>query len=151
MGRHFRPARVFQTAKNNISSQLIYGKKPVPPAWFKALERIPPSEILTRSYPIQHGTAPKRGPLRGTNKAPRNVFRPTKITFIEDSLRNTFYKDHPWELARPKMVLELDGKDAQYLDWSKGLIQLGMPLCGERCVWPEIPEAARIPSFFFFF
>lgn len=29
------------------------------------------------------------------------------------------------------MIIEMDGKDALRYDWSKGLRQPGMPLCGE--------------------
>jgi small subunit ribosomal protein S23 len=59
------------------------------------------------------------------------MFRPLPIVYIEDELRTEFYSDHPWELARPKMLLENDGKDGQKDDWSK-IQQPGRPLSGER-------------------
>ncbi|KAK3941748.1 mitochondrial ribosomal protein S25 [Diplogelasinospora grovesii] len=133
MGRHFRPQRVYQTASSFLATNLIPGKAgEAAPAWLKAVESIPPAELLTRPYPIQH-TAPNP-----RAKKPHNIFRPTRITYPEDELRRDFYRDHPWELARPKMVLELDGKDARYRDWSKGLRQPGMPLSGESVVQRQL-------------
>lgn len=64
-------------------------------------------------------------------RKPRNIFKPQRIIHPEDELRQTFFKDHPWELARPRIAVELDGKDAQYLDWSTGLQQPGMQVTGE--------------------
>ncbi len=46
-------------------------------------------------------------------------------------LRREFFKDHPWELARPRMLLEDDGKDSQKTDWSH-LQQKEKALGGER-------------------
>jgi small subunit ribosomal protein S23 len=59
------------------------------------------------------------------------MFRPQPIEYEEDHLRKVFYKDHPWELARPRIVLENDGRDGQKCDWSK-IQQVGRPLNGER-------------------
>ncbi|KAJ2760710.1 mitochondrial ribosomal small subunit component [Coemansia nantahalensis] len=43
--------------------------------------------------------------------------RPPKIEFPEDELRREFYKNHPFELFRPRIVMELTGKNNQ--DWSR--------------------------------
>jgi small subunit ribosomal protein S23 len=59
------------------------------------------------------------------------VFKPLPIDYEEDALRKEFYSDHPWELARPRIVLEGDGKDGQRVDWSR-MQQRGRPLNGER-------------------
>ncbi len=64
-------------------------------------------------------------------KKPSRTFHPQKIVYEEDELRRVFFKDHPWELARPRMMVELDGKDSRRVDWSRGLRQPGMPLSGE--------------------
>jgi len=122
-GRQFVAARVYDTVQ-----ALTANPKYVPPPWLQALTHIPPSEILTRPYPIQHTDPSRRD--RGKRKIP-GLYRPTKIVHPEDSLRAQFYRDHPWELARPKLLLELDGQDARYRDWSKGLRQPGMALSGE--------------------
>ena len=126
MGRQIRPARVYQAAVNNVATRIIPHKPQIAPAWLRAIEAIPPAEIETREYPIQHTEPNKR------QRRPRNLYRPTRIVYPEDELRREFYRDHPWELARPKIVLELDGKDSRYLDWSKGVRQLSTPLTGER-------------------
>ncbi|KAK3314650.1 mitochondrial ribosomal protein S25 [Apodospora peruviana] len=133
VGRNFRAAQVVRKARDFAASRIA---KPGPgqaPAWLAAVESIPPSEILTRPYPIQH-TEPKKRARRPSH----NLFRPTQIVYPEDELRQNFYRDHPWELARPKMVLEMDGKDARYRDWSKGIRQPGMALSGECVVQRQL-------------
>ena len=60
------------------------------------------------------------------------MFQPMKIEYPEDKLREEFFGDHPWELARPRIVLEDDGKDYQNQDWSR-IEQPGKQLDGERC------------------
>lgn len=127
-GRQFVAARVYQTGLAQISTPFT-GDKMKPAPWFKALSQIPPAEILTRPYPIQHTAPHDRGHAA---RRPRNLFRPTRIVHPEDKLRREFYQDHPWELARPQLVLEMDGQDARMRDWSKGLRQPGMKLSGER-------------------
>lgn len=126
MGRSFRPARVYQTAKTSLAHPLkSYNKSVVPPVWLKVIERIPPSEILTRPKPTPHRDPDLR------QRRPKNLFKPQRISFPEDELRRTFFKDHPWELARPRIAVEYDGKDARYFDWSRGLKQPGMQVTGE--------------------
>lgn len=126
MGRSLRPSRVYQTVKTQLGvPRANNDKRDIPPVWLKVIERIPPSEILTRPKPIPHHDPDPR------QRRPRNIFRPQQITFPEDELRRTFFKDHPWELARPRVAVELDGKDSRYVDWSKGLRQRGMQITGE--------------------
>ncbi len=62
------------------------------------------------------------------------MFKPQKIVYPEDELRNQFFRDHPWELARPRIVVENDGKDYRRVDWSKGIVQKGKKVDGERFV-----------------
>jgi len=82
---------------------------------------MPPSERLTRPA-LQRG---KR------NKKTSRMFQPITIAYPEDKLREEFFGDHPWELARPKVVLEDDGKDFHKHDWSR-IKQSGKALDGER-------------------
>ena len=128
MGRLFRAARVARTAQKRLGSPVLGVErlKEVPPPWLKAVEAIPPSETLVRTYPVQHQ------PLNPKMHKPRRTFVPQQISYEEDDLRGTFFRDHPWELARPRIITEFDGKDARYVDWSKGLQQPGIPLTGER-------------------
>lgn len=55
------------------------------------------------------------------------------IVYPEDKLRNEFFGDHPWELARPRVILENDGKDGEKWDWSR-IVQPGKKLDGESVV-----------------
>jgi len=122
-GRNLKPARVYQTASRLLESHSISQ----PPVWFKTIGSIPPGEILTRTQPVQH-REPK---INSRIRKPSKMFKPQPIEYEEDQLRREFYSDHPWELARPKIVLENDGKDGQRCDWSR-IQQLGRPLNGER-------------------
>lgn len=125
MGYNFQAARVARTARSLTQRRVTKGLTYQEPTWLRVVEAIPPSEILTRPYPVQHGEPDPRA------RKPKNIFRPTKIVYPEDELRRDFFKDHPWELARPRMILETDGKDSRHWDWSKGLRQPGLALSGE--------------------
>jgi small subunit ribosomal protein S23 len=125
MGRQIRPARVLQMASAELSSRIVSNHKPAEPAWYRVVSNIPPAQTIVRPAAAQ---LQKPDPKQ---RRPRNVYRPQRIVFPEDALRQNFYKDHPWELARPRIVLELDGLDSRMLDWSKGVRQPGMALSGE--------------------
>lgn len=125
MGRQIRPARIYQAVSQELSTRILPNYPVQEPPWFQVMKDIPPSEILTRPIMAQHKPASLK--LR----KPRNIYKPQRIKHEEDGLRSTFYRDHPWELARPRMILETDGKDGQRCDWSKGLRQPGLPLTGE--------------------
>ncbi|KAK4101970.1 mitochondrial ribosomal protein [Parathielavia hyrcaniae] len=135
-GRQFLAARVFETAQSQLTSSIIRSKPNTAAPWVKAVTHIPPAEVLTRPYPVQHKEPKVRG--KAAQRPPRHMFRPAEIVHPEDELRQQFYRDHPWELARPMMVLELDGKDARDRDWSKGLRQPGMALSGESVVQRQL-------------
>lgn len=125
MGRQIRPAGVYKATALQLQNAVLPGHKTVEPTWFRVMNSIPPAESLVRTVAPRH-----RMPDRRATK-PKNLYRPQNLNFLEDALRTTFFKDHPWELARPRVILELDGKDYQHYDWSKGLQQPGMPLSGE--------------------
>ena len=124
-GRQIRPARVLQSVAEELNHKLIGSRTVQQPPWYEIMQSVPPAETLVRPLPPQLS--------RRDRKAikPKNLFRPQPIVYLEDTLRTTFYKDHPWELARPRVIMELDGKDYQLCDWSKGLKQPGIPLSGE--------------------
>lgn len=56
---------------------------------------------------------------------------PRQMMYEEDQLRMQFFKDHPWELARPRILVEDDGRDGERWDWSL-VYQEGRPCNGER-------------------
>lgn len=124
--RQIRPSRVYQTVTHSLNHRIFPSVKVQEPIWYKILESIPPSETVTRPFPPQH-----KSPNPKTRK-PSRLFQPQKLVYEEDGLRSQFYRDHPWELARPRIIVEMDGRDAERYDWSKGLRQPSMPLCGER-------------------
>ena len=126
MGRLFRAARLGKVARDSLSSNTVNRVIEVAPPWLEVLERIPPAEVLVRTIPVQHHTP------RKSLRKPRNTFRPQQLIYEEDELRSTFFRDHPWELARPRVIVESDGKDYQRVDWSRGLRQPGLPVTGER-------------------
>ncbi|KAI1506188.1 mitochondrial ribosomal protein [Biscogniauxia marginata] len=130
--RQIRPSKVYQTATTLLNHRILPRAKVQEPVWYNVIESIPPSEILTRPYPPQH-----RAPNPKVRK-PSKLFQPQQLVYEEDALRNVFYRDHPWELARPRMIIEMDGKDALRYDWSKGLRQPGLPLCGECVVQRQL-------------
>jgi len=122
-GLNLKPSRVYQT----VTQQLNAGSISQPPPWYQTIGSIPPAEIMTRTQPVQHRDVNSRMRTR----KPSKMFKPQLIEYPEDRLRQTFYADHPWELARPRIVLENDGKDGQRCDWSR-IQQRGRPLNGER-------------------
>ncbi|RYP34705.1 hypothetical protein DL767_004151 [Monosporascus sp. MG133] len=138
--RQIRPGRVYQTVTTLMNHRIFPRVKVQEPVWYKVVESIPPSEILTRPYPPQHKEHNPKA-----RRASR-LFQPQQLVYEEDELRRQFYKDHPWELARPRMIIEMDGKDAQRYDWSRGLRQPGMPLCGECVVQRQLYFMHNLPG-----
>ena len=132
MGKHnLTPLRVASSA--NLLMRTVPTDKLIRPAWFPIITDFPPSAPLVRTPPVQHRQPPSTNVRRGaraTRKASR-MFMPQRITHPEDQLRRDFFSDHPWELARPRVMLENDGRDALRWDWSL-VRQSGRPVDGER-------------------
>ncbi|KAL8711595.1 MAG: hypothetical protein Q9220_004005 [cf. Caloplaca sp. 1 TL-2023] len=148
MGRHdFRPLRVHQTASQLFASERIKNV----PSWHSVLSSIPPAQTLVRTQPLQHHQERPPPPqqvqgqqqqrLRNTTKPKRRkaskLFQPQRIVYEEDQLRREFYGDHPWELARPRVVLENDGRDAEKKDWSLAT-QPDRPIDGESVIQRQV-------------
>ncbi|OAQ88896.1 ribosomal protein S25, mitochondrial [Purpureocillium lilacinum] len=131
-GRQIRPAGVFKAVAQELNHQVLPGHSVAQPPWFQVMNSVPPAETLVRNVTPRH-----RMPNPKSTR-PKKLYRPQGIAYLEDALRTGFYKDHPWELARPRVVLELDGKDHQHCDWSKGLRQPGVPLSGECVVQRQL-------------
>jgi len=152
MGKYdFRPQRVLAVANQLLETKRIAS----PPPWHTIIQDIPPPGLLAR--PVfrdarsvsEHKAArhiPKPGKASrnfgGLNSEIRgrkvkNIFQPLQIGHGEDKLRAEFFGDHPWELARPKVVLEDSGNDAAEYDWSR-LKQPGKPLDGESVIQRQL-------------
>ncbi len=123
MGRYdFRPQRVLRTAEQLLETKRITRS----PCWFNVVSDIPPAQILVRPPQQRKHVRP------GTRKSSK-MFQPAKIVYPEDRLRSEFFGDHPWELARPRVVLEDTGNDAKNWDWSR-IQQPGKRMDGESVV-----------------
>lgn len=151
MGKYNLTAlRVRQTALRQKEA----GKTHQIPKWINVVRDIPPAQVLVRNQQQQHQLVRQRvKTLPGASK-PQVVFEvqekrvkpkkasrmflPTEIKYEEDLLRKEFFRDHPWELARPRVVLESTGKDYENYDWSR-LQQPGKRLDGERYVYFPLP------------
>lgn len=131
-GRQIRPARVFQAVSQELNHQMLSGHPVAQPPWYQVMNSVPPAESLVRTVTPRHRKPDPKA------KKPKKLYRPQSISYPEDALRTSFYKDHPWELARPRVILELDGKDYQHYDWSKGLRLPGVPLTGECVVQRQL-------------
>lgn len=126
MGRYdFRPSRVHQAAALLIQT----GRVKKQPPWYEVVENNTPPQILVRPLPVQHTGH------RTKARKPSKLFKPQNITYPEDSLRKTFFTDHPWELARPRMVLEDSGADYRDSQWDS-IRQDGGHLSGEKLIKP---------------
>ncbi|VEU23503.1 DEKNAAC104755 [Brettanomyces naardenensis] len=68
------------------------------------------------------------------NQMVSNFLKPQKLHFIEDDLRDLFYRQHPWELADPKSLIENEhAVNLEVLDWST-MRQYTKKLDGESVV-----------------
>lgn len=123
--KRLRPVRVHLTASRRLET----GRLREEPAWYRIVGSILPTTSLVRPLPVQHKD---HKPWTKRHK-PRGMFMPQKIEYPEDKLRMQFFKDHPWELARPRILVENDGNDHKHYDWSN-IEQPGKQLDGESVV-----------------
>lgn len=121
------------------------------PAWYDVVASIPPKTKFTREPRLVNPSNSKKLAYLGENADVANgkglfktrantsdkrittnkLYKAPKLEFVEDRLREVFYQQHPWELSRPKMLVENEGNE-EY-DWSR-IQQLGKPLDGESVV-----------------
>jgi small subunit ribosomal protein S23 len=157
MGRiNLSASRVRRRAldKFNSATGKSYNKGVIP-IWADVVGDIPPAQILTRQQPHQHAvTQVRTRSIPNSTKTEQYIaasishrpksaklsrpFTPIQIKYEEDELRHQFFSDHPWELARPRIVLETDGNQYKSADWSTGLKQPGVPLSGESVIQRQL-------------
>ncbi|KAK7205793.1 mitochondrial ribosomal protein S25 [Myxozyma melibiosi] len=113
------------------SQMLRTGTAGLEPAWYKAVLETPPTTELNSKLTVKHLERAQK--LKKKNFKVRDLFKPQKIVFPEDSIRTTFYTQHPWELARPKILVENDALEFTKSDWSK-IEQHNKQLDGESVV-----------------
>lgn len=123
MGRYdFTAARVHRAATQLLATNRLQA----PPPWYNIVADYPPAQTLVR--PLQR--VGRKHMKKGTKK-PSRMFQPMPLQYEEDKLRQEFFTDHPWELARPRVILEDSGNDSKRWDW-KEIEQHNKPLDGER-------------------
>ncbi|KAJ6264290.1 37S ribosomal protein S25 [Drechslerella dactyloides] len=133
VSRGARPLQVYKETGQLLRSGIL---KKEPP-WYRVVASIPPSTILVRTAPVGFE---KSGESRSVPKRARKskrFFQPERIQYTEDELRQTFFADHPWELARPRILVEDSGNDGLGYDWSR-LQQSGKALDGESVVQRQL-------------
>ncbi|ODV89726.1 hypothetical protein CANCADRAFT_4350 [Tortispora caseinolytica NRRL Y-17796] len=131
------PVNVLQ----RVSRQLNFGHMKYAPLWLKAVAQNPPSHQsllkvphiktspgLSKDVRERLTTSMKKRKVSG-----KALTAPPKLVYPEDALRERFYREHPWELARPRYLAETDGNDHRLADWSK-LRQRAFALTGESVV-----------------
>jgi small subunit ribosomal protein S23 len=128
--------------------------KASPPIWTDIMSLIPPAQILTRKQPTHHPTPEIRTrnlsnarialtrttPSKKTQLTQRQaLYKPLPLEYSEDALRQNFYTDHPWELARPRVILETVGPTASQTHTAYTSIQPpGVPLSGENVIQRQL-------------
>lgn len=160
MGRiNLAALRVRSRALQRRQSEQLSGMSN--PVWADIVAEIPPAQILTRQQPKLHlysetrmKTLPK-GPSQVTrtithpkpkSAKPRSLYSPTTMRYEEDNLRKRFFADHPWELARPRTLVETDGNQHARADWSTGIKQRGIPVSGESVVQRQLWLLHNVPD-----
>ncbi|KAF3987778.1 hypothetical protein FT663_03677 [Candidozyma haemuli var. vulneris] len=91
---------------------------------------VDPQDLLAKKKGNYYNTRTSRTDRRNTHGKVNAI---PKIKLLEDQLRDVFYHQHPWELARPKNLVETQGDDNAHCDWSR-MLQLSKPLDGESVV-----------------
>lgn len=167
MGRfNLTPLRVRRRALANLETQLTR----VRPIWLDIVADVPPAQIYTRQQPIEHPlikvrtktisapstSDPQLSPrttvevttMKSTRskKKASQLFQPLPIRYEEDELRKQFYSDHPWELARPRVVLETSGDNRTFRDYSQNVRSRNAPLNGESVVQRQLYLLHNIPD-----
>jgi small subunit ribosomal protein S23 len=159
MGRlNLTAINVRRAALEKFKSKQIRGL----PAWVDIVHDVPPAQILVRQQPAKHpltkirtrtlpnGKTEQYAQVSEARKSKavkaRRVFQPKQIRYEEDSLRHTFFSDHPWELARPRVIVETSGNQHINADWSTGIQQPGIPLSGECVVQRQLWLLENVPD-----
>ncbi|KAL3437658.1 37S ribosomal protein S25, mitochondrial [Aspergillus tetrazonus] len=158
MGKYNLTAlQVRKTALDSIAA----GNKGDLPRWVNVVGDIPPAQILVRERPQQHALVRQRMKTIPGNPKPQPVFQvqtkrvkpkkasrmflPVEIKYEEDQLRKEFFRDHPWELARPRILVESSGKDFERYNWSR-MQQPGKKLDGESVVQRQLWLLNNVPD-----
>ncbi|KAF1806578.1 mitochondrial ribosomal protein S25 [Mucor lusitanicus] len=106
----------------HVSNMLKGNLMKKPPVWLSVVQAIPPGPSVIRSQNPEANLSgqteleqsllskpQQKHRLRHSEKHLRTPPpRPRAIVYPEDKLRRQFFKDHPFELSRPKVLVEND-------------------------------------------
>ncbi|KAI8052381.1 mitochondrial ribosomal protein S25 [Syncephalis plumigaleata] len=126
------PSNVAQTVSRLLQARILK-KQPV---WLSAVKQYPPGRQLFEYRSLIRVRSKQRqrlGAALSTRRVTKRYkpVRPPVIVYPEDALRRRFYQDHPYELSRPRLLLERDGHNRR--DWTR-LCQEGESPTGEHVV-----------------
>lgn len=140
-----KAAGVLERTSHYLKAGVIKNK----PSWYNIVSAVPPATDLTKKpknlqtnqtpdpvsqlYSSRDGIFKTRVSKTERKQKNNSVSRIPKFEFLEDQLRDVFYHQHPWELARPKVLVENTGDEHSKCDWSH-MLQLYKPLDGESVV-----------------
>ncbi|KAG1468561.1 hypothetical protein G6F56_003763 [Rhizopus delemar] len=114
----YRPAPIL--IAKHVSNQLKGRLLKEAPVWLPAVQAIPPGPSIIRSQnphvnvsgqtEIEKELFETKKHMKTQRYSQKHLRtpppRPRAIVYPEDKLRRQFYKDHPFELARPKVLVE---------------------------------------------
>ncbi|GAA5795675.1 mitochondrial ribosomal protein S25 [Helicostylum pulchrum] len=126
------PTGVAKHVSNMLKGNLM--KKA--PVWLPVVQAIPPGPSIIRSQNPEVNISGQSELEQTLLAKPRNTNRlrhsekhlrtppprPRAIVYPEDKLRRQFFKDHPFELARPKVLVEND-LGINRIDYSKLMLE----------------------------
>ncbi|PRT54081.1 37S ribosomal protein S25, mitochondrial [Wickerhamiella sorbophila] len=118
------------------------------PAWYKVVLANPPTHQLLpklrklKEYVEVARAQPEVNTRTGMyttrikakfNTRAGHLYKLSKIEYPEDKIRRLFYTNHPWEMARPRNMIENSGRSVADCDWSN-MRQPTLRLSGENVV-----------------
>lgn len=142
------PAKIHNYVTKLLKGNVIKN----PPVWYPATTLAPPSPTFLRErdpskaspraelpFESNSTSSSQKKELSRSSRSQKHLRwkseRPQKIVYPEDKLRRRFYEDHPWELRRPRCLVETSG-DGTHRNWAS-LLQQGRSiadLTGEEYV-----------------
>ncbi|KAJ3325110.1 mitochondrial ribosomal small subunit component [Boothiomyces sp. JEL0866] len=128
----------FQLLKN-IDKKVLTGKQKYPP-FYNAIKLHPPAPkplmapTKTFNEPNHFEQQIKLSQSTRKFQYKKLKFKLPEISYKEDKIRRVFYEQHPFELSRPRLVLELNLPDD--FQWTSiyGNEKTRIELCGENVI-----------------
>jgi small subunit ribosomal protein S23 len=116
------------------------------PAWYQAVLDHPPIPLPPREPPSRtsYDSKPPKQALAPAPKKLQGPHRQLPISYVEDEIRRQFFRDHPFESFRPRIITEAGTIEEEHpvrgLQWTRLL---------QRSRNPSSEEYVFFSSFFF--